>query len=48
MAPQRGFPTISQDVPRSDQITDNDRAHFDLNFRLLDADAKVSPSGRSR
>jgi hypothetical protein len=48
MAPQRGSPTISQGAPWSDQITDYDRAHFDLNFRLLDVDAKASPSGRSR
>ena len=37
MAPQRGFPACSREVPWSDNLTDYDREHLTLYVRLLDA-----------
>jgi len=38
-------PTIADEVPWSDGLTDYDRAHFSTYVRLLDAEADGAPHG---
>jgi hypothetical protein len=45
MAPRSGFPTLQDEAPEANSVTNYDRAHFPWYVRLLDASSAGASDG---